>query len=153
MTFLICFIILASTDAFDGFIARRFNQKTELGKKLDSLADLPFFVSTAYFVYVLFPEFVYPNIEFLYVVLGVVAASFVVSYFRLGKPMMLHTWLLKIGACLVFAIVVLSFFLDTTYLITFVLVIYFFAYVEEIIIFLKYGEVDPDTKSVFYLRK
>jgi len=33
------FILLALTDAMDGFLARRLKQETELGKVLDPLAD------------------------------------------------------------------------------------------------------------------
>ena len=36
------FVLLAITDAFDGFIARNFNQKTDCGKYLDPIADLFF---------------------------------------------------------------------------------------------------------------
>ena len=36
------FGLLAITDAFDGFIARNFNQKTDCGKWLDPIADLFF---------------------------------------------------------------------------------------------------------------
>ena len=35
----ILFVLIASTDALDGFIARRNNQVTELGKLIDPLAD------------------------------------------------------------------------------------------------------------------
>lgn len=35
----IAFVIAGLTDALDGFIARRFNQKTEIGAYLDALAD------------------------------------------------------------------------------------------------------------------
>jgi len=57
LTFLIGFIILGSTDYFDGLIARKFNQKTELGKSLDSIADIFFYVSSAYFIYKLYPAY------------------------------------------------------------------------------------------------
>lgn len=35
----VAFVILAFSDAIDGFIARRYNQVSELGKQLDPLAD------------------------------------------------------------------------------------------------------------------
>jgi len=41
------FVVCALTDAIDGYIARRFSQKTELGKILDPLAD-KFLILTAF---------------------------------------------------------------------------------------------------------
>jgi len=39
LSIVIVFAIAALTDALDGYIARHFNQKTELGRKLDMFAD------------------------------------------------------------------------------------------------------------------
>jgi CDP-diacylglycerol--glycerol-3-phosphate 3-phosphatidyltransferase len=41
----LCFALAAGADALDGYIARRFNQKTELGAILDPLADKLLLVS------------------------------------------------------------------------------------------------------------
>ena len=40
---LLCFNLI--TDILDGFIARRFNQETDIGAKLDSLADIGTYIS------------------------------------------------------------------------------------------------------------
>jgi cardiolipin synthase len=44
-TLVIIFSIAAITDALDGFIARRFDMKTELGRKLDMFADRALMIS------------------------------------------------------------------------------------------------------------
>jgi CDP-diacylglycerol--glycerol-3-phosphate 3-phosphatidyltransferase len=38
--FFVCLIVSVLTDAADGYLARRLNQSTNLGAKLDSWADL-----------------------------------------------------------------------------------------------------------------
>lgn len=43
---LVVFIVAGITDAVDGFIARRFNQRTELGANIDPLADKILLVSS-----------------------------------------------------------------------------------------------------------
>ncbi|SNZ04012.1 cardiolipin synthase [Persephonella hydrogeniphila] len=48
---LIVFIIAGITDALDGFIARKFNQITTLGKILDPIADKALLVSSFIFIY------------------------------------------------------------------------------------------------------
>ena len=66
---------------------------------------------------------------------------------------MMHTFFLRLNGFLVYFIVIFSYFLNTTWLITIVLLIYYLAFTEEILIFIKYGKVDPDTKSLLHLLK
>ncbi|MDA3846721.1 MAG: CDP-alcohol phosphatidyltransferase family protein [Vallitaleaceae bacterium] len=150
--FLISYILLGSTDFFDGFIARRFNQKTEIGKTLDSFADIFFYVSTAYFIYALFPEYLIPNRLLLIIFFSLFFLSFVISGVLCKKPIMMHTYLLKLNGILVYFLVVTSYFFNTTAFITVILLIYLVGFVEEIGIFIKYGEVDPDTPSFISLK-
>ena len=149
LAFLIGYIILGSTDFFDGLIARKFNQKTEIGKALDSIADLFFYISSAYFLSALYSQYLMPNKILLIVFFSLLALSFVVSGILCKKPIMMHTSLLRLGGVLVYAAVIASFFMNTTWFIAIVLINYLVAFTEEIIIFIKYGEVDPDTTTMF----
>jgi len=149
IAFLIGYIILGSTDFFDGKIARRFNQKTEIGKALDSIADLFFYISSAYFLAKLYPQYLMPNKVLLIVFFSLLALSFVVSSIWCKKPIMMHTSLLRLGGVLVYAAVIASYFMNSTWFIAIVLINYLIAFTEEIIIFIKYGDVDPDTTSMF----
>lgn len=153
LSFLIGYIILGATDYFDGLIARRFNQKTEMGKALDSFADIFFYVSTAWFIYRLYPAYLAPNNNLLIVFFGVFFLSFIVSGIWCKKPIMMHTFLLKLNAVLVYILVILSHFINTTAFIAVILIIYIIGFIEEIIIFIRYGNVDPDTWSLFHLIK
>jgi len=151
--FLIGYIILGSTDYFDGLIARKFNQKTDLGKTLDSVADIFFYVSSAYFLAKLYPAYLAPNRILLIAFFVLFGLSFIVSAIKCKKPIMMHTFLLRLNGVLVYFLIVLSYFFNTTYFITAILAIYFVGFIEEIIIFLKFGEVDVDTPSIFHLLK
>jgi phosphatidylglycerophosphate synthase len=149
LEFTIAYALLGSTDWLDGLAARGLNQRTKFGKALDSIADLPFYISSAYFLNRLYPEYIEPNYNPLIVFFTLLGLSFVVSAVKCGKPIMMHTFLLKLNGVLVYFCVVGSFFFDTTRLITVILVIYFIGFTEEIFIFLKHGEVDPDSPSIF----
>lgn len=151
LAFLILYILVGSTDAFDGFIARRFNQVTEFGKTIDSTADLLFYISTAWFLYRLYPEFLIPNMPLLIAFFSLLAISFLVSFAFCGKPIMMHTFLLRFNAVAIYVLIVLSYFTNTTYLVTFILIVYLIGFTEEILIFIKYGEVDRDTNSIICL--
>ena len=149
---LISYILIGSTDYFDGKIARRLNQATDLGKTLDSVADLVFYLSSAFFIYYLFPEVIDANFRLLMIFFGVLILSFVISFMKCSKPLLMHTILLRFSAALVYFLFILSFFFDTTYFGTIVIILYMIAFLEEILIFIIYGQIDPDTKSIFSLQ-
>lgn len=150
---LISYTIIGATDYFDGKIANKLNQVTDLGKTLDSVADLFFYLATAFFLYHLFPDVIMANFTLLMIFFGLIALSFVISFIRCNKPLLMHTTLLRLGAVWVYFLFIFSFFFDTTYFTTFVIVFYFIAFVEEILIFIIYGKVDPDTKSLLTIQQ
>jgi phosphatidylglycerophosphate synthase len=152
LQFMIAYAIVGSTDFFDGLVARRFNQKTTIGKALDSIADLPFYVSSAYFLYKLYPQFIKPNSTLLIIFFSLLGLSFVVSAIKCKKPIMMHTFLLKLNGVLVYFCVIASYIFNTTLFIAGILFIYFVAFSEEIMIFIKHGDVDPDSPSIFQIR-
>ena len=151
--FLIGYILIGATDAFDGWVARTFNMKTDIGKKLDSAADVLFYVSSAWFLQRLFPQYILPNKILLIIFFTLFILSFIISGVKFHKPIMMHTFLLKLNGVMVYFVVIFSFFFDTTYMISAILLIYFLGFIEEIAIFIKYGEVDPDTSTIFSLGK
>ncbi len=153
LAFLAGYVILGSTDFFDGFIARRFNQKSEIGKQLDSLADLFFYVSTAYFIYKLYPQYITPNGILLTIFFSLLFLSFIISGIICRKPIMMHTFLLKLNGVLVYFLVIFSFITNTTLFVAAILIIYLVGFTEEILIFLQFGDVDPDTVSILKLYK
>ena len=150
--FVIAYALVGITDLFDGFAARRLNQRSAFGKTLDSFADLLYYLSSAFFMAWLYMDYLRPNLLLLYIFFGVLALSFIVSAIKCGKPIMMHTLLLKLNAVLVYVGVILSAFIDTTVFVTVVLAIYYVSYAEEILIFLIHGEVDPDSPTIFNVR-
>ena len=149
--FLVLFIIIGSTDAFDGFVARKFNMASDFGKAVDSFADLFFYLGSAWFLFRLFPSYLEPNVTLLYVAIAVLLASLVVSFVRIGRPVMLHTVWLKFNAVLVYALIIISFFADTTWFVAVILISFMAAFAEAITIFIVFGDVDPDTPSILSL--
>lgn len=153
LAFMITYLVVALTDFFDGKIARKFNQTSEIGKSLDSFCDLIFYLSTAYYIYKLYPQQLIPNIPLLYALIAVIVLSLLISLIRIKKPMMLHTWLLKLPSGLLFFYVLFSYFYDTPIALGVVLVTYILGFIEAILIFIKYGDIDPDSKSIFHVKQ
>lgn len=151
LAFLIGFILIGLTDALDGFFARLLNQVTTFGKIMDTVADMAFYLSTAWFFYRLYPQYLEPNFLLLIGFFIVYLTSFLVSFLRCGKPMMLHTSLLRFNAVMVYVVVIMSFLFNTTLFVSAVLIIFIFGLLESIWIFIRFGHVDVDTKSIFHL--
>ena len=151
--FLITFIIVGSTDFFDGLVARKFNMVSKLGKFLDTVADIFFYFSTAYFFYEFFPEYLIPNFPLFAVFLCFYLGSFMVSTIICKRPIMLHTSLLRLNAVFVFSLVILSFLMPTTYVLSTILILFMIGLTESMLIFIFFGPADQDTKSIFHLIK
>lgn len=151
--FLAAYVVLASTDLFDGILARKLKQVSHLGKELDSLTDLFFYIATAYFIYYLFPEVILANKIYLIIFFSLLGVSFILSGIMFRRPVMMHTRILRICAVLVSLLMVISFWFDTIYFARTIIFLYFYGFTEEILIFLIYGNVNPDTKSIFQLMK
>lgn len=125
---------------------------TDLGKALDSTVDVFFYVATAWFFYRLHPEFLQGvNFYMLIVFFSLFALSFIVSFIFCGKPIMMHTFLLRLNGVLVYFLILFSYFTNTTYFVTAIVAIYIIGIIEEMIIFVRFGQVDSDTPTLFSL--
>ncbi|MFU8794811.1 MAG: hypothetical protein ACNA7Z_05520, partial [Dethiobacteria bacterium] len=67
------------------------------------------------------------------------------------RPVMMHTFILRWNAVMVYFVLVSSFFFDVTIFVRIVALIYIAGFMEEILIFIFFGNVNPDTKSIFHL--
>lgn len=153
--FIILYVLVGATDFFDGLIARKFNMLTEIGKKLDSFSDLFFYLASAWFLYQLDAEVITsaPNFQLILVFLGLLVSSFIISGIICKKPIMMHTFILKLNAVLLYVAVIFADLVDMTYFVTFLAILYVVGFIEEIAIFIKFGDIDPDSQSFLHLLK
>lgn len=89
-----------STDALDGFFARRFNAHTELGRKLDSAADYLTMITGLSGIALLWPEITRRELPWIAVGLSAFFGVVVLGFVRLGRAPCYHTWGAKAGAVL-----------------------------------------------------
>jgi len=145
----IWFVLLGLSDALDGALARRWNQTSDYGSKLDAVADLVFYPCSAAVLAVLFPAYLSPNLPYVYATLIALAGTLLISRVRCGRIIMLHTHVSRYSGVLLFLVMLASFFVDTTLLIRLVALTYAIGFIEASLIFIIKGPVSPDTRSLF----
>lgn len=111
--FLIEYVLVGSTDFSGGLHSRKLNQLSHFGKELDSLADLFFYISSAQSLYDLFPGVIIANRIYLIMFYVILGFSFILSGILFRRPVMMHTFILRWNAVLVFCVVGTSFRFDT----------------------------------------
>lgn len=147
--FAVWFIFLGITDFFDGLLARRYNLASELGAMLDSIADTAFYGSAWVLLFVLFPDYLLPNLQWILITAALFLFVALFTRLRVGKYLFIHTQLNRLTALLVFLVLPASFLADTTWAIRLILLLFIIASLEVIWIIHRYGAIDPDTRSLF----
>lgn len=146
------YAFLGVTDYLDGKLARAWNQTSAFGSMLDAVADVAYYISTAYFAVRLFPAYIVPNIPFIIGVLALFAVLLLVSRVRVGRILLPHTHLSRIAGALVVLAVFASFVMDTTWIFRGVITLYGVAMLEQIAMVGRYGDIPLDTRSILWLR-
>lgn len=151
--FVAWYVVLGFTDWLDGFLARRWNQVTPLGSMLDSVADIAFYGATAYFAYRLFPEYVRPNLPWLYACFAMLGTLIAVTKLRLGRVVLPHTHLSRAAGVLAVAAFLGSFLMDGTGLLRLTIALYTISFVEMVAMAFTSRDLQQDTRSLLALRR
>jgi phosphatidylglycerophosphate synthase len=86
------------SDALDGFLARRLDAHSELGRKLDSVADYLTMITGLSGIALLWPEITRRELPWIAAGLTAFFAVVVYGFIRLGRAPCYHTWAAKAGA-------------------------------------------------------
>jgi len=150
--FVVVYIVAGLTDSLDGYIARRYDICTDLGSNLDSYADILYYLGSAVFVYVLAKQALIDNIYFFIFTIAMFIMEIVISTLKFEKPLFIHTVLSKFSGFMVFVTVIVAVFTEIRVLLSVTILLYGLSFIENIVIFYKYGEVSPDTKGLLFIR-
>lgn len=153
--FVMLFIINLVTDILDGWIARRFNMQTEIGAKIDSIADIGSFILAFVGIYLFKSIEFTPHIVSFSWFIGLFVFSNVLSLFKFKKTPSLHLYSWKIGGY------IQGFFFFTLFAFTFNRWFYYLmvtwgilSFIEHIIIQLISKKMLVNAKGLYWvLRK
>lgn len=96
------YLIVGSTDMFDGWYARKFNQKTKLGAQIDSWADIVFYFSTIYFYIIIGKPLILTYKVWVGIGLAFYAIYLIYPVIRYKKAKLMHTRLVRMAAVFTF---------------------------------------------------
>ncbi len=152
--FAIFITISLVTDILDGWIARTFNMQTEIGTKLDSLADLGTYVIAFVAIYI----FKWNELKHFTILIVIFLIAYVLSYLimfiKFKQLLGLHTYLFKITGYIQGAFII-SMFLFKAYpwMIYIAFGVGLLACIEEIIILLKITKPKSNVKGLYWILK
>ncbi len=98
--FLSCLAIALLSDALDGWLARRLAQKSDLGTKLDSWADIALCLSVPLGVWWLWPDLVRREATLVGAVIVCYAAPALFALLKYRRLPSYHTWTAKLAGVL-----------------------------------------------------
>ncbi len=100
MAFLLWLAIALLSDAVDGWLARRFARKSDLGTKLDSWADIALCLSVPLGVWWLWPDLVRREAWFVGVVVACYVVPALLALLKYRRLPSYHTWMAKLAGVL-----------------------------------------------------
>jgi phosphatidylserine synthase len=152
ITFLLLYMLAGFTDFADGYIARKYKLKSDIGAKLDSSADFVFFVVVAFVLYSIFTALFISNLFLILTVFIIRIFSIVAGFIKHKKLIFIHTIANKItGLALFITPIVLMYFCNEIFIIL-LLALAIFSAIEETLIILFSSQIDLNTKSVFDIK-
>lgn len=107
--FLILYVCALLTDLFDGYLARRLHQESELGAKLDSWGDFALYMATPVCAWLLWPELIRREAPYVLAVVCSFALPVLAGFLRYRRLTSYHTWGAKLSAVLMGASTLLLF--------------------------------------------
>lgn len=147
--FWICYVCAGLSDIFDGIVARSLKQESDLGAKLDSIADFVFAGTIAIVAvrYLFLPIWLWVCIALIALVRF---AGYVIGYIKYSAFSALHTYANKISGALLFTFPVIYTAFGINASGVFLCVVTGISAIEEAIITSKSQYLNRDCKSIFF---
>ena len=154
MTYAILVVISLNTDVWDGFIARRFNQQTAIGARIDSLADIGMYITALTGIIVFKIHEIGPDAWLYYVFVASYVVTHISPLIKFGKIQSFHLWSIKFGGYLQGIFFILLFFVAYTPFYFYVMVnISLLAFIENLTIQMLIPVMRSDVKGLYWILK
>lgn len=143
------------TDAIDGFLARRFGVVTEVGSRLDSIADDLTVLMGIVGMTVFETGFVWDQLPLIFALVGLYFLQLLMAFIRYGRPTSFHTYIAKFATLLQGLFLILLFILPAWPVTLFHVAAFFTAMdlLEEIVLVMMLPTWQHDIKGLYWVLK
>jgi CDP-diacylglycerol--glycerol-3-phosphate 3-phosphatidyltransferase len=152
--FSIFLVINTITDVLDGFIARQFNMQTELGARLDSIADLGTYTAAIVGVFFFKAQDFQPHLGSFCIFIFLLCFAHILSLIKFKRLPILHLYSWKIGGYIQGVFFVVLFILGFYPVFYYAMITWgILAFCEHIIIQLIIPEMKSNAKGIYWILK
>jgi CDP-diacylglycerol--glycerol-3-phosphate 3-phosphatidyltransferase len=140
-----------STDAIDGYLARKLKISSARGSQLDSMGDQLTLVMGVVGLFVFEPEFMQSKLQLLLIVFIPYFAQMIIAFVKYGKATAFHTYFAKLSAIIQGVFILWALFFEPVlWLFYSVLVIGVLETIEEITLIIMHDTWTKDVKGIYW---
>ncbi|MEJ2584507.1 MAG: CDP-alcohol phosphatidyltransferase family protein [Robiginitalea sp.] len=147
-------LVSYSTDAIDGFLARRLKLSSARGAQLDSLGDQLTLIAGLLGLWTFERIFILENLVLIAIAFLPYILQMIIAFIKYGRATAFHTYLAKTSAILQAVFILWTLFYGPVYWLFYTMIIVgILETVEEISLIFMYDEWVEDVKSIYSARK
>ncbi|WP_296381554.1 CDP-alcohol phosphatidyltransferase family protein [Winogradskyella sp.] len=147
-----CFLLISySTDAIDGFLARKLKIVSPRGSQLDSFGDQITLIIGLIGLFYFETDFIKTNLTLIIIAFVPYIIQMFIAYLKYGKATAFHTYLAKISAVMQSAFILFSLFFYPEYTLFYIMIVIgLLETFEEITLIFMYGNWTSDVKGIYW---
>lgn len=147
-------LVSYSTDAIDGFLARKLKITSPRGSQLDSFGDQITLIIGLVGLYVFESHFIKTNLTLILIALTPYMVQMFIAYYKYGKATAFHTYLAKLSAVMQSVFILSSLFFSPNYTLFYIMIIIgLIETIEEIALIFMYDVWAADVKGIYWAFK
>lgn len=144
-------LISYSTDAIDGYLARKLKITSPRGSQLDSIGDQTTLIVGLIGLFYFETNFIVTNLTLIFIAFIPYIIQMVIAYLKYGKATAFHTYLAKLSAVLQSLFILWSLFFTPEYILFYVMIIIgLLETFEEITLIFMYANWASDVKGIYW---
>ncbi|ULC57866.1 CDP-alcohol phosphatidyltransferase family protein [Flaviramulus sp. BrNp1-15] len=147
-------LVSYSTDAIDGFLARKLKITSPRGSQLDSFGDQITLIIGLIGLFYFETDFIKTNLVLILIAFVPYILQMLIAYFKYGKATAFHTYLAKLSAILQSLFILWSLFFSPDYTLFYIMIIIgIVETAEEITLIFMYKNWASDVKGIYWALK
>ncbi|WP_439152286.1 CDP-alcohol phosphatidyltransferase family protein [Winogradskyella sp.] len=147
-------LISYSTDAIDGFLARKLNIASPRGSQLDSFGDQITLIVGLIGLFYFEKGFILENITLIIIAFIPYLLQMTIAYIKYGKATAFHTYLAKLSAIMQSVFILYALFISPNYSLFYIMIIIgLLETFEEIALIYMHASWTSDVKGIYWAYK